>query len=124
MILREAVQDCLVDLVIPEYGLVFFEAKAPQPTSHVHDGVLSARHPLRRAFNSHVDLVAERHKIDRLGQKPSAPFSNALRFVSASPWAVIMMTGTSGRRAFALGKSSSPLIPGILSDTPLASVIR
>ena len=42
-----------------------------------------------------------------------------------------MMTGTSGRRAFALGKSSRPLIPGMLmsesikiSDTPAASPMR
>jgi hypothetical protein len=29
MILRELVQDCVVDLVVPEYRLVLFEAKAP-----------------------------------------------------------------------------------------------
>src|SRR5580692_1749890 len=41
------------------------------------------------------------------------------------------MIGTSGRRAFALGRSSRPLIPGMLmserikmSDTPAASVMR
>ena len=31
-----------------------------------------------------------------------------------SPYAVIMITGTSGRRALALGRSSRPLIPGML----------
>ena len=42
-----------------------------------------------------------------------------------------MITGTSGRRAFALGKSSRPLMPGMLmserikmSDTSAASVMR
>ena len=42
-----------------------------------------------------------------------------------------MMTGTSGRNALALGKSSRPLIPGMLmserikmSDTPAASMMR
>jgi hypothetical protein len=32
MILREVVQDCFVDLAVPEYRLVLCEAKAPQPT--------------------------------------------------------------------------------------------
>src|ERR1019366_7105180 len=54
------------------------------------------------AFNPRFDFAA------------SAPFSSALRFVSASPYAVIMMIGTSGRMAFALGRSSRPLIPGML----------
>jgi hypothetical protein len=31
MILREVVQDCFVDLAVPEYRLVLFEAKAAQP---------------------------------------------------------------------------------------------
>src|SRR6516162_4066977 len=42
-----------------------------------------------------------------------------------------MMTGTSGRRALALGKSSRPLIPGMLmserikiNDAPAASAMR
>jgi hypothetical protein len=41
------------------------------------------------------------------------------------------MTGTSGRSAFAFGKSSSPLIPGMLmsdwiriNDAPAASLMR
>jgi hypothetical protein len=32
-------------------------------------GVLTARRPLCGAFNPHIDLVAERYKVDRLGQK-------------------------------------------------------
>src|SRR3954447_6532892 len=44
----------------------------------------------------------------------SAPPSKAFRLVSASPYAIIMMTGTSGRAARALGNSSRPLIPGML----------
>ena len=36
-------------------------------------------------FNPHVDFAAERPKVDWFGQKASAPFSKALRFVSASP---------------------------------------
>jgi hypothetical protein len=43
MILREVVQDCFVDLAVPEYRLVLFEAKAPQPTAEVHEGVLTTR---------------------------------------------------------------------------------
>jgi hypothetical protein len=31
MILREVVQDCFVDLAVPKYRLVLFEAKTPQP---------------------------------------------------------------------------------------------
>jgi hypothetical protein len=38
MILREIVQDIGVDRVLAEYRLVLCEAKAPQPTSEVHDG--------------------------------------------------------------------------------------
>ena len=30
-------------------------------------GVLTARRPLCGAFNPHIDLVAERYKVDRLG---------------------------------------------------------
>jgi hypothetical protein len=32
MILRKLAQDCVVDLVITQFGLVLFEAEAPQPT--------------------------------------------------------------------------------------------
>src|SRR4029077_9447799 len=66
-----------------------------------------------------------------LARKASAPPSSALRFVSASPYAVIMVARTIRRGAFALGKSSRPLIPGMLmserikiSDTPAASAMR
>jgi hypothetical protein len=38
MILREIVQDVGVDRILAEYRLVLCEAKAPQPTSEVHDG--------------------------------------------------------------------------------------
>ena len=34
----EAREDPLVDLVVAECRLVFFEAKAPQPDHNVHDG--------------------------------------------------------------------------------------
>jgi hypothetical protein len=34
----EAREDPLVDLVVAECRLVFFEAQAPQPDHHVHDG--------------------------------------------------------------------------------------
>jgi hypothetical protein len=66
-----------------------------------------------------------------LVRSASAPPASALRFVSASPYAVIMMIGTSGRAALALGNSSSPLIPGMLmserirmSERSPASVMR
>jgi hypothetical protein len=36
MILRELGENRFIDLVIPEYCLVFFEAKAPQPNPEVH----------------------------------------------------------------------------------------
>ena len=42
MILREVVQDCFVDLAVPEYRLIPFEAKAPQPIPDIHNGVLIA----------------------------------------------------------------------------------
>jgi hypothetical protein len=38
---REARKDPLVDLVLAEYRLVFFEAQAPQPDHNVHDGAHS-----------------------------------------------------------------------------------
>ena len=34
---RQARQDRVVNLVLAECGLIPFEAKAPQPTSEVHD---------------------------------------------------------------------------------------
>src|SRR3954466_10802133 len=49
-----------------------------------------------------------------LVSSPTAPRSIALRRVSASPYAVIMITGTSGRSALTLGSISSPLMPGML----------
>ena len=66
------------------------------------------------AFNPRVDLIAEFCKVDRLCQKRLSAVLKALRFVSASPQAVIMMTGTSGRSVLELGKSSRPFIPGML----------
>jgi len=52
------------------------------------------------------------------------------RFVLSSPYAVIMMTGTSGRAALAFGNSSRPVIPGMLmsdririNDAAAASLI-
>src|SRR5215472_1874114 len=47
-------------------------------------------------------------------RRDSAPRASALRLVSASPYAVIMMTGTSGRSALAFGRSSRPVMPGML----------
>jgi hypothetical protein len=38
MIFREVGQDALVYLVLAEYRLILFEAKAPQPPCHVHGG--------------------------------------------------------------------------------------
>ena len=38
---RQARQDRLVDCVLAECCLILFEAKAPQPTSKVHDGALT-----------------------------------------------------------------------------------
>ena len=38
MIFREVGQDALVYLVLAEYRLILFEAQAPQPNHHVHDG--------------------------------------------------------------------------------------
>src|ERR1700730_14209158 len=49
-----------------------------------------------------------------LVKSPTAPRSIALRRVSASPKAVIMITGTSGRSARTFGSISSPLMPGML----------
>src|SRR6476646_719360 len=49
-----------------------------------------------------------------LVSRRTAPRSIALRRVSASPEAVIMITGTSDRLARTIGSISSPLIPGIL----------
>ena len=44
----------------------------------------------------------------------SAPPSRTFRFVSASPYAVIMITGTSGRAIRTFGKRFRPLVPGML----------
>src|ERR1700722_9704701 len=49
-----------------------------------------------------------------LVNSPAAPASAAFRRVSSSPYAVIMMTGTSGRASLARGSSSRPLMPGML----------
>ena len=37
VLLSEVREDLLVDLVVSERRLVFFEAQAPQPSSEVHD---------------------------------------------------------------------------------------
>jgi hypothetical protein len=39
----------------------------------------------RGLFDSRVDLVAKQQEIDGFGKSASAPLSNALRLVSASP---------------------------------------
>src|ERR1700737_2995559 len=49
-----------------------------------------------------------------LVKSPTAPRSIAFRRVSASPYAVIMITGTSGRSARTFGSISRPLMPGML----------
>jgi hypothetical protein len=43
MIVREIVQNVGVDLVVAENRLIPFEAKAPQPSPKVHDGVPTCR---------------------------------------------------------------------------------
>ena len=37
---RQVRQDLFADCIVAKGGFVLFEAEAPQPTSHVHDGVL------------------------------------------------------------------------------------
>ena len=37
---RQARQDRIVDVVLPERGLVLLETEAPQPSVEVHDSVL------------------------------------------------------------------------------------
>jgi hypothetical protein len=37
---RQARQNRIVDVVLPEGGLVLFETEAPQPSAEVHDSVL------------------------------------------------------------------------------------
>src|SRR5262249_14369807 len=49
-----------------------------------------------------------------LVRSPAAPRSIAFFRVSASPYAVIIITGTSGRLARTSGSISSPLMPGML----------
>src|SRR5581483_5302808 len=60
--------------------------------------------------------ISSRSSVKSIGlvSSPEAPFSNALRLVSGSPYAVIMITGTSGRIALTLGSISSPVMPGML----------
>jgi hypothetical protein len=41
MILRQIVQNRIVDGVLEECPLILFEAKAPQPTPEVHDDALT-----------------------------------------------------------------------------------
>ena len=43
VLLCQAREDPFVNLVLAERSLVSFEAKAPQPTSEVHDGALGLR---------------------------------------------------------------------------------
>jgi hypothetical protein len=72
MILREVVQDCFVDLAVPEYRLVLFEAKAPQPTclTAVHDHeacrVLRRRLQVRSSRSSSAMLAAMRRASSRV----------------------------------------------------------
>ena len=67
------------------------------------------------ALNPQVDFVTESYKINWFGQQRLGAIPCALGALSPRrPSAVIMMTGTSGRSALALGKSSRPLIPGML----------
>jgi hypothetical protein len=85
---------------------------------------------LRCARHPTVDFIAKRHKVDGLGQQRlGAAFQSfSLGLVIAI---VIIMTGTSGRSAFAFGESSRPLIPGMLmsdkitiNDAPAALLMR
>jgi hypothetical protein len=48
VLIRQIGQDADVYGVLAESGLVLFKAKAPQPTSKVHDGALG----LRRSISS------------------------------------------------------------------------
>src|SRR6185312_10067681 len=66
-------------------------------------------HPSRVSISLRSDT-----KSIGLVRSASAPASSALRTVSLSPYAVIIIIGTSGRAALALGKSSRPLMPGML----------
>src|SRR5229473_2946681 len=69
-----------------------------------HAALASRRSIWLRSTSKSIGLVSS----------ASAPPSKAFRSVSASPYAVIIMTGTSGRVAFAFGKSSRPVMPGML----------
>ena len=53
MILREIVQDAAVNLILAEYRLVLFEAKAPQPPTDVHGLIVALiRPPVIRSLAS------------------------------------------------------------------------
>ena len=45
MILRQIVQNRIVDGVLEECPLILFEAKAPQPLAEVHDDALTCGEP-------------------------------------------------------------------------------
>ena len=107
---------------------------SPQKRTLISNGrPLRAKADIRYAARSTRASISLRSIPKSIGlvKSPSAPACKALRFVSASPYAVIMMIGTSGRTALALGSSSRPDIPGMLisdrtkmSDASPASAMR
>ena len=52
VLLGEVREDPLVDLVVAESHLVFFEAQAPQPDHNVHDGAHNLGWPYQLAISS------------------------------------------------------------------------
>ena len=118
-----------INFVLGKALRVLGHAELFEPVRNLLHRGLSLHHAARSTRMS-ISLRSVAKSIG-LVNSASAPFSKALRFVSASPYAVIIMTGTSGRSALAFGRSSRPLIPGMLmserikmSDTPAASVMR
>jgi len=65
------------------------------------------------ALNAAVDLAAQRAEVDRLCQKRLRAILKRTT-LSLRIAVGIMMIGTSGRMAFALGRSLRPLNPGML----------
>jgi hypothetical protein len=58
VLLGQVREDPFVDLVLAESRLVFFEAKAPQPDHHVHDGAHNQRWRPSSSGEARVSRVA------------------------------------------------------------------
>jgi hypothetical protein len=94
------------------------------------EGVAAARSI--GSLHALVDFITKRYKVDGLGQKRLSAVLWCLAFgLCIAVGGVIMMIGTSGRAALALGHNSNPLIPGMLmserikmSDILAASLMR